>query len=923
MARVPEFDMPEYQTRSPNQPAPPGRRSVRKTLIAGLAVFALVAAACGADDDGATPTPDTQVEATPGAPAEGEQPTPEGTPDDTTGEQPAEGEQPGEGGLGGQDLVPQQFQNIARWTPEQAGTIQVTADVQAPEVDQNQLLDIFPGQMVSDVWPLLDRDGNIAQVDGWYVMLALTAPEGAAGQTERGIQPGAFGAQGSLRYAVSQDGSQWVDGGPVAQGGGTTFEAQASGGSAVYDTQTGMITIFFAAADQAGAPGTGEQPAPGAESPAPGVGEQSPAPGVGEQSPAPGVGEQSPAPGVGEQSPAPGVGEQSPAPGVGEQPGTGTAGDTQVSRIVMVQAQVQANGQGLQFGNWGQPQVILEADGQWYLATGTGAGTGQQPGAETPAPGAGEQTPAPGAEQTPGVGEQSPAPGAETPAPGAGEQTPAPGAEQTPGAGEQTPAPGAEQTPAVGETPAPGAEQTPGVGEQTPAPGTDPSVGADQDGFQGLRDPWYFRDPADGTDYLIFSARLAETTCETDGAVGLARATGDDLTSWQLEQPILIAPCVNRELERPHVIERDGQYYLFFTTTQDAFDQELTGTATPGTGEQPAPGAEQTPGVGEQTPGVGEQTPAPGAEQTPGVGEQTPAPGAEQTPGVGEQTPAPGVGEQTPAPGVGEQTPAPGMGEQTPAPGVGEQPGTGMGEFVDGLYGFVADSIQGDYRPLNESGLVLASGTAEQTTGVGEQTPGVGEQTPAPGAEQTPGVGEQSPAPGAEQTPGVGEQSQAPGVGEQSPAPGVGEQTPAPGVGEQTPAPGAEQTPGVGEQTPAPGLGEQPGQDQGQGQSFGWRVLANGWVISLVEVQGFGTEPMPPGTESPAPGLGEQSPAPGVGEQSPAPGLGEEPEFGAPGPGFGDPQVGQTGPAYLIEFDGDRTRIADQTYDYGQVFQAR
>ncbi len=102
-----------------------------------------------------------------------------------------------------------------------------------------------------------------------------------------------------------------------------------------------------------------------------------------------------------------------------------------------------------------------------------------------------------------------------------------------------------------------------------------------------FRDPWFFEDPADGETYLVFEANTpvpeGSNPCEDDpaaefnGSVGIARSpTGDPMT-WELEPPLLDAVCVNQELERPHLVVRDGQYYLFISSHQHTFAPGIDG----------------------------------------------------------------------------------------------------------------------------------------------------------------------------------------------------------------------------------------------------------------------------------------------------------------------------------------------------------
>jgi levansucrase len=107
---------------------------------------------------------------------------------------------------------------------------------------------------------------------------------------------------------------------------------------------------------------------------------------------------------------------------------------------------------------------------------------------------------------------------------------------------------------------------------------------ADTEGGAGnidaFRDPEFFRDPADGTWYLLFTASLTEENAECpdyNGLVGIARSTSDDLMEWELLPPILSGDCVNRELERPHIVVEDDRYHLFITTHEFTFHPERRG----------------------------------------------------------------------------------------------------------------------------------------------------------------------------------------------------------------------------------------------------------------------------------------------------------------------------------------------------------
>ena len=97
-----------------------------------------------------------------------------------------------------------------------------------------------------------------------------------------------------------------------------------------------------------------------------------------------------------------------------------------------------------------------------------------------------------------------------------------------------------------------------------------------------FRDPWLFEDPATGETHLLFEANSpvpeGSDRCNGDahrqefnGSVGVARSPTDDVLEWELQPPLFEAVCVNQELERPHVVVRNGRYYLFFSSHRHTF----------------------------------------------------------------------------------------------------------------------------------------------------------------------------------------------------------------------------------------------------------------------------------------------------------------------------------------------------------------
>ncbi len=90
--------------------------------------------------------------------------------------------------------------------------------------------------------------------------------------------------------------------------------------------------------------------------------------------------------------------------------------------------------------------------------------------------------------------------------------------------------------------------------------------------IKAFRDPASFRDPRDGAAYLLFAASLGGSSSAYNGAVGIARSDRGVLGPWRLLPPILHADGLNNELERPHMLARDGLYYLFWSTQRSVFE---------------------------------------------------------------------------------------------------------------------------------------------------------------------------------------------------------------------------------------------------------------------------------------------------------------------------------------------------------------
>ena len=93
--------------------------------------------------------------------------------------------------------------------------------------------------------------------------------------------------------------------------------------------------------------------------------------------------------------------------------------------------------------------------------------------------------------------------------------------------------------------------------------------------IKAFRDPAWFRDPATGQCHLLFTASAGWDDAAFNGVIGIATLAGDQ--AWQLGEPLIEAVGVNNELERPHVVVRDGHYYLLWSTQRRTFDPAVPG----------------------------------------------------------------------------------------------------------------------------------------------------------------------------------------------------------------------------------------------------------------------------------------------------------------------------------------------------------
>jgi levansucrase len=89
--------------------------------------------------------------------------------------------------------------------------------------------------------------------------------------------------------------------------------------------------------------------------------------------------------------------------------------------------------------------------------------------------------------------------------------------------------------------------------------------------IKGFRDPYWFRDPATGQGYILFTGSKPShlSRSDYDGVIGIAAEQADG--SYTLLPSLIDADGLANELERPHIFVRDGLYYLFWSSQTHVF----------------------------------------------------------------------------------------------------------------------------------------------------------------------------------------------------------------------------------------------------------------------------------------------------------------------------------------------------------------
>ncbi|XEC93550.1 glycoside hydrolase family 68 protein [Paenibacillus tarimensis] len=140
------------------------------------------------------------------------------------------------------ELFAQGISLTTDWTREAASQIRLDDSNRAPKIDKDELQEITSDFIIWDTWPLQDKNGHPAVVNGYKIIFALSVPKGTI--------PGKRHDIAEIRYFYSKDGKSWGLGGLVFK------EDQALGsrqwaGSSIVD-KNGRVHMFYTATGQKG-----------------------------------------------------------------------------------------------------------------------------------------------------------------------------------------------------------------------------------------------------------------------------------------------------------------------------------------------------------------------------------------------------------------------------------------------------------------------------------------------------------------------------------------------------------------------------------------------------------------------------------------------------------------------------------------------
>jgi levansucrase len=128
------------------------------------------------------------------------------------------------------------------WTREDVSNLSMNAHNTAPIINKDELIQITSDFYIWDTWPLQEKNGHPAVVNGFKIIFALSVPND--------VLPGKRHDTAEIHYFYSKDGKSWESGGPVFKDGEALGSRQWAGSSIVH--KDGKLQIFYTATGKKG-----------------------------------------------------------------------------------------------------------------------------------------------------------------------------------------------------------------------------------------------------------------------------------------------------------------------------------------------------------------------------------------------------------------------------------------------------------------------------------------------------------------------------------------------------------------------------------------------------------------------------------------------------------------------------------------------
>ncbi|WP_099354680.1 glycoside hydrolase family 68 protein [Fredinandcohnia onubensis] len=128
------------------------------------------------------------------------------------------------------------------WTREDVSSLSINDKNTAPMINKDELVNITSDSYIWDTWPLQDKNGHPAVVNGYKIIFALSVP--------KDVLPGKRHDTAEIHYFFSKDGKSWESGGPVFKDGEALGSRQWAGSTIVH--KDGKLQIFYTATGKKG-----------------------------------------------------------------------------------------------------------------------------------------------------------------------------------------------------------------------------------------------------------------------------------------------------------------------------------------------------------------------------------------------------------------------------------------------------------------------------------------------------------------------------------------------------------------------------------------------------------------------------------------------------------------------------------------------